>query len=53
MAKRLTDLQVKIGADGSGLEAALKKAKNEKASAREGDEGMVPFIPGFVSKETL
>lgn len=29
MAKRLTDLQVKIGADGSGLEAALKKAKNE------------------------
>lgn len=27
MAKRLTDLQVKIGADGSGLEAALKKAK--------------------------
>lgn len=29
MAKRLTDLQVKIGADSSGLEAALKKAKNE------------------------
>lgn len=27
MAKRLTDLQVKIGADSSGLEAALKKAK--------------------------
>lgn len=29
MPKGLTDLQVKIGADSSGLEAALKKAKNE------------------------
>lgn len=29
MPKGLTDLQVKIGADSSGLEAVLKKAKNE------------------------